>query len=373
MLSNGLHQPNEDAPFSTFTLITLSFLLSRRAVLHRTCGFLFLFIVNHIAKPHLDVLRLEAGSACGATVLKSPHNLPQLLIARDAIRYDDLVDMDGNVLPRRGSLPVQCNAFGGLDSKRRMTCSGGLLGCSTIPPLQTLPRFCRLPAHQVHFNILCGSCGTLLPVTQQPCLDLPPNETGRLLRQLPLSLQRGPFINQRPCGGQDPTVTRLCLLGWRYDIKSKLLKHGAQLGLRAKGELDGEFGHPPSVGRHLCRAPHANSGDNSTMIRVVMEQGLQTNAPNFPTVGAPTEEVITLGGDPPPTPSHPPHPSPPRQPTGSLKEVFGEVAQAHHILHRLGDLFVSVVPRGAQVDVQITKEEGGVPCRALAPGLYNRC
>ncbi len=117
MLPNGLHQLNKDAPFSTFTLITLSFLLSRMAVLHRTCGFPFLFLANHIGKPHFDVLRLEAGSACSATVLKSSHDLPQLLIARGFIHYDNLVDVYGNVLPQRGDLPVQRDAFGGLDSK----------------------------------------------------------------------------------------------------------------------------------------------------------------------------------------------------------------------------------------------------------------
>ena len=104
-----------------------------------------------------------------------------------------------------------------------------------------------------------------------------------------------------------------------------------------------------------------------------MERGSQTNAPKFPTVGTPAKEVITLGGDPPPTPSHPPRPSPPHHPTGSVTEVSGEVAQAHLVLYQLGDLFVSVVPRGAQVDVQITKEEGGVPFRALASGLQDRC
>ena len=103
-----------------------------------------------------------------------------------------------------------------------------------------------------------------------------------------------------------------------------------------------------------------------------MERGSQTNAPKFPTVGSPAEEVITLGGDPPPTPSHPPRPSPPHHPTGSVTEVSGEVAQAHLVLHRLGDLLVPVVPGGAQVDVQVTKKEGGVPFRALAPGLHDR-
>jgi hypothetical protein len=104
-----------------------------------------------------------------------------------------------------------------------------------------------------------------------------------------------------------------------------------------------------------------------------MIRGLQTNAAKFPTVGAPAEEVITLGGDPSPASSHPPCPSPPHQPAGSLKEVFGEVAQAHRILYRLSNLFVSVVPWGAQVDIQVAKKEGGVPRGALVPGLDDRC
>ena len=182
MLPNGLHQLNKDVPFPTYTPITLFFLLSWMAILHRTCGFPLLFLANHIAKSHLDVLRLEAGSACGATVSKSPHNLLQLLIARGAIRYVDHADVYGNVLPRRGDPPVQRDTFGGLDSERHMTCCGGSLGCSSIPPLQTSPRFFRLPARQVHFNILRGSRGTLPSVARQPCFDLPPNETGRQLR-----------------------------------------------------------------------------------------------------------------------------------------------------------------------------------------------
>ncbi len=104
-----------------------------------------------------------------------------------------------------------------------------------------------------------------------------------------------------------------------------------------------------------------------------MIRGSQTNAAKFPTVGAPAEEVITLGGDPPPASSHPPRPSPLCQPAGSLMEVCGEVAQAHHVLHCLGNLFVSVVPWGTQVDVQVAKKEGGVPRGALVPGLDDRC
>ena len=54
-------------------------------------------------------------------------------------------------------------------------------------------------------------------------------------------------------------------------------------------------------------------------------------------------------------------------------EVFGEVAQAHRVLYRLGNLFVSVVPWGAHVDVQVAKKEGGVPRGALVPGLDDCC
>ncbi len=174
--------------------------------------------------------------------------------------------MDREGLLGRGNPPVQRNAVGSLGGKRCMACCGGSLGCSAIPPLQTPPRLLCLPARQVYFDILRGSRCTLLPVARQPCFDLSPNEARRLLRQLPLLSKCRPFINQRPCGGQDPRVTQLCSLGQQYDVKSKLLKHRAKLGLGAKGEFDGECGQPPLVGRHLRRTPHANSGDDSMMI-----------------------------------------------------------------------------------------------------------
>jgi hypothetical protein len=102
------------------------------AVPHRICGFL-LFLANHLAKPHLNVLRFEAGGASGATVSKSPHDLPQLLVTRGAVRYVDHANVYRNVLPWRGDLPVQRDAFGGLDSERHTTCCGGSIGCSFIP------------------------------------------------------------------------------------------------------------------------------------------------------------------------------------------------------------------------------------------------
>ena len=186
--------------------------------------------------------------------------------------------MDGEGLPWRGDPPLQRDAFGSLGGKRHGACCGGLLGCGAIPPLQALPCFLCLPACQVHFDVLHDSRCKLLPVARQPCFDLSLNETRHMLRQRPLLSKRCPFIDLRPCGGQDPRVTCLCLLGRRHDVKSKLLKQRAKLGLRAKGEFDWEFGHPLPVGRHLCRTPHTNSGDNCTMIRIVMIRGLQTKA-----------------------------------------------------------------------------------------------
>ena len=35
------------------------------------------------------------------------------------------------------------------------------------------------------------------------------------------------------------------------------------------------------------------------------------------------------------------------------------------------NLFVPVIPRGVQVDVQVAKEDGGVPLGALVPGLVD--
>jgi hypothetical protein len=107
------------------------------------------------------------------------------------------------------------------------------------------------------------------------------------------------------------------------------------------------------------------------MIRVVIERGSQTNATQFPTVSAWTKEVITLGGNPLLISSHSPSLSPPHQPARSLTKMFGQIGQPPHVLNCLGNLFVSVIPWGAQIDVQVAKEDGDVPTRALVPGLDN--
>ena len=53
----------------------------------------------------------------------------------------------------------------------------------------------------------------------------------------------------------------------------------------------------------------------------------------------------------------------------SLTKMFGQIGQPHHVLNRLGNLFVSAAPWGAQIDIQVAKEDEDVPTRALIPGL----
>ena len=103
-----------------------------------------------------------------------------------------------------------------------------------------------------------------------------------------------------------------------------------------------------------------------------MSRGTQTNAAILPTVSRPTEDIITLGGYPPPASSHPPHPSPPHGTAGLLLEVSGQIGKAHHVLHYLSNLLVPLIPWGAKVNVQIAEEERNMPTRALVPGLLNR-
>jgi hypothetical protein len=95
------------------------------------------------------------------------------------------------------------------------------------------------------------------------------------------------------------------------------------------------------------------------------------NAAKFPTVVCPSEEVITLGGNPPPASSHPPRPSPPHVTAGSLKEVFGQVGQPPDVLHHFSDPLVSPIPGGAKIDVEVSNEEGGMSFWTLVEGLFD--
>jgi hypothetical protein len=90
------------------------------------------------------------------------------------------------------------------------------------------------------------------------------------------------------------------------------------------------------------------------MIQVVIKRGMQTNTAKFLTVGRPAEEVISLGGYPPPASSHPPHPSPLRVTARLLTEVFGQIGQPTDVLHHFSNLLVLLVPGGEEFDYEIS-------------------
>jgi hypothetical protein len=52
--------------------------------------------------------------------------------------------------------------------------------------------------------------------------------------------------------------------------------------------------------------------------------------------------------------------------------MTGQIGEAHHVLDQLSNLFVSLVPRGTKINVQVAKEEGDMPARAFVPGLFDR-
>jgi hypothetical protein len=103
--------------------------------------------------------------------------------------------------------------------------------------------------------------------------------------------------------GAEIQELRGCALLGGATTLSRSPSNSAKLVLGVTWEFEGEFGHPFLVGRHPRCAPRTNIGDDCAMIRVVMSRGTQTNAAILPTVGRPAEDIITLGGYPPPTSS----------------------------------------------------------------------
>ena len=102
-----------------------------------------------------------------------------------------------------------------------------------------------------------------------------------------------------------------------------------------------------------------------------MSRGMQTNAAILPTVGRLTKDIITLEGYPPPASSHLTRPSPPHRTAGSLKEMTGQIGEAHDVLHHLSNLLVPLAPWGTEVNVQIAEEERNMPTRAFVSGLLD--
>jgi hypothetical protein len=67
-----------------------------------------------------------------------------------------------------------------------------------------------------------------------------------------------------------------------------------------------------------------------------------------------SKEVVTLGGDPSPSPSHPPRPTAPCPCVVALFELAGHIHEAHDIAHVLGDRLILFVPWGRKFDIQIS-------------------
>jgi hypothetical protein len=69
------------------------------------------------------------------------------------------------------------------------------------------------------------------------------------------------------------------------------------------------------------------------------------------------EEVVALGGDPTPPPSHPPCPSAPGLCPAALFELARHVNEPHDVLLLLSNHLILLIPGEHEVDIQITKKD----------------
>ncbi len=89
-----------------------------------------------------------------------------------------------------------------------------------------------------------------------------------------------------------------------------------------------------------------------------------------------SKEVVTLGGDPSPSPSHLPCSTAPGPCPVVLSEVAGQVDKAHDVAHMLGNQLIALVPWGSKLDDQISKQYGDMPLWAFNPcslNVFQRC
>ncbi len=91
------------------------------------------------------------------------------------------------------------------------------------------------------------------------------------------------------------------------------------------------------------------------------------------TVDLSPEEVVTLRGDPSPSPSHPLCPSAPGLCPAVLFELTRYINEPHDVLHLLSDHLFLLVPGGHEVDIQITKKDWDMPLGTVIPGSLNVC
>ncbi len=86
-----------------------------------------------------------------------------------------------------------------------------------------------------------------------------------------------------------------------------------------------------------------------------------------------SKHVVTLGGDPSPSPSHLPHPTAPRLCLAVLYELVGHINEAHDVAHMLGNQLITLVPGGHKFDVQISKQYGYMPLYAVVSCSLDVC
>ncbi len=85
-----------------------------------------------------------------------------------------------------------------------------------------------------------------------------------------------------------------------------------------------------------------------------MTRHLQADVAKPSLVNLSSKEVVTLGGDPSPSPSHPPHAMAPCPCLAALFELAGHVHKAHDIAHLLGNQVILLLPWGGEFDVQVS-------------------
>ena len=111
------------------------------------------------------------------------------------------------------------------------------------------------------------------------------------------------------------------LRGCSYKCGASMLRQSSSK--RVGSSSTGPWGCLIGNWASCLHAPRMNFSDNCRMIRVMIVKGTQMNAAKFPKVGCLAKEVITLGGYPPPTSSHPPRQSPLRVTVRLWTIVFG--------------------------------------------------
>ncbi len=129
----------------------------------------------------------------------------------------------------------------------------------------------------------------------------------------------------------------------------------------------------PLVGLHLLFVSGVDFCINCVMIRVMVTGHLQADGTKPSTVDLSSKEVVTLGGDQSPSPSHLPGPLALCLCLAVLFELVGHVNKAHDVAHVLSNQLITLVPGGRKFDIQISKQYGDMPLSAFIPCSLDVC